>query len=223
MVAVIIAYKSKTIAEKALAALNEKGFDDRQARILGGATDTLVKELSEHGFDEGDARAYARAVEGGKAVVVADVPEGKTDQVQSIMERFTSDQGDADTSGDDVVSIVEEKFSVRKAKTVNGGVRVTSSVSETPVQETVTLTTETVSAERRPADRALKGDEADAAFVEKAVEMMGTREEAEVRKEARVVGEVVISKESRDRQKRVEDTVRKTDVNVERIGATDKN
>ncbi|AXQ95495.1 DUF2382 domain-containing protein [Cereibacter azotoformans] len=70
------------------------------------------------------------------------------------------------------------------------GIRVTSSVRETPVEATVTLRTETVGAERRDANRPLEGDEAETAFKEKTIEMMGTREEAEVHKEARVVGEV---------------------------------
>ncbi len=65
----------------------------------------------------------------------------------------------------------------------------------------------------------LTGEEAEAAFEEKTVEMMGTREEAEVHKEARVVGEVELTKESKERQKTVKDTVRKTDVEVEEIGA----
>ena len=47
--------------------------------------------------------------------------------------------------------------------------------------------------------------------------MMGTSEEAEVRKEARVVGEVALTKETKERQQTVKDTVRRTDVEVEEI------
>ena len=93
--------------------------------------------------------------------------------------------------------MVEEELSVGKRKVANGGVRVTSSVSERPVEETVSLREEQVEAERRAADRKLSADEAEAAFEEKTVEMMGTSEEAEIRKEARVVGEVSLSKEPR--------------------------
>ena len=55
--------------------------------------------------------------------------------------------------------------------------RVTTSVSERPVEKTVTLREEEVEVERRPADRKLKPEEAEAAFQDKTVEMLGTSEE----------------------------------------------
>ena len=47
---------------------------------------------------------------------------------------------------------------------------------------------------------------------------MGTREEAEVHKEARVVGEVELTKATEEHQKTLTDTVRKTEVEVEEVG-----
>jgi uncharacterized protein (TIGR02271 family) len=120
---------------------------------------------------------------------------------------------------EETVPVVEEQLSVGKSKTATGGVRVTSKVTERPVEETVTLTEEHVEAEQRPADRALSPDEAKAAFQEKTVEMMGVKEEAEVSKEARVVGEVSVAKETTAREQTVRDTVRKTEVDVEEIDA----
>lgn len=219
MVAVIIAYNDQKVAEKAIAALRKDGFEDRQVRILRGDAKKLASELSEYGFDEGDAQAYAKAADGGKTVIVADVSDDKAEQAQSIMERVLSDKGGSADNGADTVSIVEEALSVTKAKTTNGGVRVISRVSETPVEQTVTLTTVTVGAERRATDRVLTDEQADAAFEGKTVEMMGTREVAEVHKEARVVGEVELTKETTERQQTVKDTVRKTDVEIEQIGA----
>ena len=219
MTSIIIAYNDQKIADKAIAALREEGIEDRQVRILSGSTKKLENELSEYGFDDADVRAYAKAADDGKTVVVADVSEERADQAQSIMDRVSLDGGSSEEGSTGSVPIVEEEFSVNKAKTATGGVRVTSSVSETPVKETVKLKTETVGAERRDADRALTGEEAEAAFEGKTVEMMGTREEAEVHKEARVVGEVELTKEIKERQKTVKDTVRKTDVEIKEIGA----
>jgi hypothetical protein len=48
------------------------------------------------------------------------------------------------------------------------------------VEVTVTLKEETVKVKRKDADRVLDEDEAEGAFEEKTVEMMGTKEEAEV-------------------------------------------
>ncbi|WP_235841406.1 YsnF/AvaK domain-containing protein [Cereibacter azotoformans] len=215
MATLIIAYNDRNIADRAIAALRDEGFGDAHVRILSGVTAKLVGEISDCGFEETNARAYAKAVGDGKAVVVADVPEDQSDRAQSILDGVTSGTG-PDSGG--AVPIVEEEFSVGKVQTTNGGIRVTSSVRETPVEATVTLRTETVGAERRDANRPLEGDEAETAFKEKTIEMMGTREEAEVHKEAPVVGEVELRKEASERQTTVKDTVRKTHVEVERIG-----
>jgi stress response protein YsnF len=55
------------------------------------------------------------------------------------------------------------------------------------------------------------------AFEGKTVEMMGTSEEAEVSKTARVVGEVSLNKQTNEREQTVRDTVRRTDVEVEEV------
>ena len=119
---------------------------------------------------------------------------------------------------DKAVLIVEEELVVGKAKFATGGVRATSRVEEHPVEETVTLRDEHVSAEKRPGDRELTAEEANAAFEEKTVEVLGTTEEAKVSKQARVVGEVALNKTVDEREETVRDTVRKTDVKVEEVG-----
>jgi stress response protein YsnF len=48
--------------------------------------------------------------------------------------------------------------------------------------------------------------------------MVGTGEEAEVRKVARVVGEVTLAKRVGEREETVRDTVRRTEVEVEEVG-----
>ena len=115
---------------------------------------------------------------------------------------------------------IEEQLSVGKSKVASGGVRVTTHVSEQPVEQTVTLREEQVEVEHRPADRKLKPEEAEAAFQEKTVEMLGTSEELEVSKEARVTGEVALGKRVEEREETVKDTVRRTEVEVEKIGTT---
>ena len=114
---------------------------------------------------------------------------------------------------------VEEELTVGKRKAATGGVRVTTHVSERPVEETVTLREEKVAAERKPADRALSPEEAEAAFAGQDGRVLGTSEEAEVTKQARVVGEVVVGKPVDEREETVKDTVRRTEVEVEEVGA----
>ena len=117
------------------------------------------------------------------------------------------------------VQEVREELNVGTRKVATGGVRVTSSVSEAPVEKTVTLREEEVSAERTPASRALSAEEAEAAFRGRTVEALGTREEAEVSKVARVVGEVSLGRQVSEREETVRDTVRRTEVEVEKVEA----
>ena len=64
----------------------------------------------------------------------------------------------------------------------------------------------------------MKPEEAEAAFAEKTIEMLGTSEEVEVSKTARVVGEVVIGKAVEEHEETIQDTVRRTEVEVEELG-----
>ncbi len=112
-----------------------------------------------------------------------------------------------------VVPVVEEELKVGKRKVEKGGVKVQTRVSETPVEADVHLHEEHVKVKRRPADR--PATDADvAAFEEGTIEMKESAEEVVVAKKARVVEEVVLSKEGHDRTHKVRDKVRKTDVEV---------
>jgi stress response protein YsnF len=112
------------------------------------------------------------------------------------------------------VPVVEEEARVSKREMEGSGARVTTRVEETPVEEQVTVRDETVDVERRPADR--PASEADlAAFQEGTVEVRERYEEPVVEKEARVVEEIEIRKDVDERTETVQDTVRRTDVDVE--------
>jgi uncharacterized protein (TIGR02271 family) len=117
----------------------------------------------------------------------------------------------------ETLKVVQEDLKVGKRAVDRGAVRVHRRVSETPVQEQVTLNEERAVVERRPVDR--PANEADlAAFKEGEMEIRETREEPVVSKSARVVEEVEIGKEAKQRTETVSDTVRRTDVDVERTG-----
>ncbi|MGE5623155.1 MAG: YsnF/AvaK domain-containing protein [Bacillota bacterium] len=116
------------------------------------------------------------------------------------------------------IPVVEEELRVGKREVQRGGVRVYQRVSEKPVQESVQLREEHVDVERHAVDQ--PATEADlAAFKEGSVEVREMAEEPVVSKSARVVEEVVVSKEATQRTEQVNDTVRRTDVEVEQLGA----
>ncbi len=213
---VIATIDSAKVAQQLIDALLEAGFKDQDVEILDGDADALVAGIVERGFGQGDARGYAEAVNGGKSLVAARAPENKVERVAAIMERYEASTGDSSHEEQgETLQEVEEELSVGKRKVASGGVRVTTSVSERPVEKTVTLREEDVEVERRRADRKLKPEEAEAAFRDKTVEMLGTSEEVSVRKEARVVGEVALGKRVEEHKETVKDTVRRSEVEVE--------
>lgn len=125
---------------------------------------------------------------------------------------YTADEIAADRQA---FAVVKEELSVGKREVSTGGVRVYSRLTETPVRESVNLREEHASIERHAVDR--PATEAD--FKEGFVEIRESAEEAVVAKTARVTEEVVVGKEASNRTETVNDTVRGTDVQVERVPA----
>ena len=113
------------------------------------------------------------------------------------------------------IPVVEEDLSIGKREVEHGHVRIASRVTEQPVEETVRLREETVTVERRPANR--PATEADfAAAAQEVLELTETAEEAVITKRARVVEEVVVHKDVTEHTETVRETVRHTDVDVQR-------
>ena len=215
---VISAFEDE-VAGEVVRELLEAGLPERDVEVLEGDGDELVEEIVGRGFAEADARGFAGEAAGGKRLVAARVPEEEVERAVAVMERHEAARGGGreGSGGGETVQEVEEALSVGKRKVASGGVRVTTHVSERPVQRTVTLREERVEAGRRRADRVLSPEEAEAAFEERTVEVLGTSEEAVVRKEARVVGEVSLGKRVEERKETVRDTVRRTEVEVEEV------
>lgn len=115
------------------------------------------------------------------------------------------------------IPIVEEQLRVGKREVSRGGARVRSYVRDIPVHEDVTLRQEHVSVERRPVNEtlgrdALKGGDV---FRDREIEMTERSEEAVVGKEAVVREELVLRKRAEDRVEGIDDTVRRTEVDVD--------
>jgi len=118
---------------------------------------------------------------------------------------------------EEVIPIIEEQIAVGKRAVERGSVRVRSYVVETPVEETVRLRDETVHVERRNVASDRPVGEAD--FQERTLEVTETGEEAVIAKQARVTEEVVVRKDVAEHEKKISDTVRRTEVEVENTRA----
>lgn len=124
------------------------------------------------------------------------------------------------TTGETRIPVIEEQLQVGKREVQRGGVRVFQRVREVPVSESVQLRNEEIKVERHAVDK--PATQADLAALKDgtAIELRETDEEAVVAKTARVVEEVVVGKEVTQRTEDINDTVRRTDVEVEQLGAS---
>lgn len=120
------------------------------------------------------------------------------------------------------IPVVQEELKVGKREVQRGGVRIVSRIVETPVDESVALREEHVDVQRRRVDQPVGAGDKDL-FREQSIEMRETAEEAVVQKSARVVEEISVSKQVTEREQQIQDTVRHTEVNVERLDSTGTN
>ena len=97
-----------------------------------------------------------------------------------------------------------------------GGVRVYRRVIEIPVEESVSLREEHISVDRHAVDRPVT----DADLLsggDRVIELTETAEEAVIGKSARVVEEVHVGKQVSEHTEHIQDSVRRTEVEVESI------
>lgn len=140
------------------------------------------------------------------------------EQATEERQRFTSKSMDR---GKRTLPVTEEELQVGKREVQRGGVRVYQRVSERPVEENINLRDETVHVDRQKVNRPASPEDLDA-FQEGSFDVTETDEEAVVNKRANVVEEVNISKDVEERQETIRDTLRRTDVETEDIGATSR-
>jgi len=222
-ISIIGLFQNRDTASKVLGELTNAGFKKDAVEILQNvAVSKISSRLVEAGYDKDKAESYGTAMQKGGALVVAEVDDDKADEALDTMRRFKALTPDAlleklgDQTSSETAQVIEEELEVGVARTT-GGKRLTTEVSEREVQETVTLREESVEVERTRADRVLKPEDADKAFQERTVEMTETTEKPVVTKQAHVVEEVALSKQSGERDVTVSGTVRRQDVTVEEI------
>jgi len=216
-------YQDGETADKVVEKLVDLGCEEENITVLeaeddddGDIEDEVSQVLRDREFAEEKARSYAHAVKDGKVIVVVDAKDDIADEGLRIMERYESGGSEHEESEKTrTAPVVQEELKVGTRNT-GGTVRARNVVTERPEERTVRLRQEEVEVERHPVDRRLRDDEKTAAFEETAVEMPETREEAVVGKEARVVEEVSLRKHAEEHEETIRDTVRRTDVKIER-------
>jgi len=212
-------------ARKAARAIAGTGHAKQEPQVMGaGATGGDVgEELSRRGFDRDTARRYAEAVAKGPVLVLARVEDERADDVAEVIDaQGALSLEEAERRGDAkqvTLDVVQEEAEIRKQGVAQGAVRVSRHVTEKPFRETVTLEEKHVEVDRREVERQLGTKEAEAAFEEKTEEFVESAERAVVEKRAKVVGEVTVSQTVETHRETVEGTLRRADVEVERLQA----
>ncbi len=217
-------------------ALGNTGLSGREPRDgSGGGIGGFFRRL--FGSDNEDAGHYDEAIRRGATVVsvttddedraadildrngAVDVEEKAASWRQEGYDRESNLVPRSDTS-DQSIPVVREELHVGKREVRRGGVRVFNRVTEQPVEEQVQLREERVRVDRRPANR--PATEADFRAQDDVIEVTEMAEEPVIGKTAWVVEEIVVGKETTQRTETVRDTVRSTDVNVEKLGGSDR-
>ena len=232
-------------ASAAVRDLRSAGIAESAISTIGGdgsGVDALDKsELSSLGMPDRDYDRLKQGVRNGGIVVAVSSIADHVSKVESIFGHHRAEKIDeAETSyrepdtfaaapaiatdttvGEAAIPVVEEDLVVGKRTVDRGGVRLYQRIVEIPVEESVQLREEHVNVDRIPTDRAVTA--ADRPFQERSIELTETAEEAVVAKDARVVEEVVLSKNATEHTETVRDTVRHTEVELDELPGTGAN
>ena len=198
---------------------------------VGAVAGGVIGGLTNMGVPEDEAHYYAEGVRRGGTLITV---HARTDEVATCAAEVMRKHGAADieqraaswkqegwsgkvsAADEEVLPVAEQQLAVGKREVSTGGVRVYSRVIETPVEETVQLREEHARIERLPVDR--PAATTDDVFQERSFEVRETAEEPVIEKRTRVTEEVRVGKEATQRKQTVRDTVKKTEVQVEKSG-----
>lgn len=202
---------------------------DRSDDDFGDKVGRFFRNLFE---SEEDAERYSTAARTGSVVsVYADTWE-RAERAADVLddcgainvdERVVGDSMRSDSRMDqdrDVsnrsIPVIEEELEVGKREVETGGMRLRSRIIDRPVEENLRLREEHVTVERNPVNRPANESDLNT-FREGEVEVRERAEIPVINKQARVVEEVNLRKDVRERDELVRDTVRKTDVEVDKL------
>lgn len=194
---------------------------DRYSRVAQNSTSIVTvhaqsKEEAERAADVLDECGAINVDE--RAAQYSNTSGRRTDESMS---REAMGNREAGNRRETSIPRVEENLEVGKRTEERGGVRVRSRIVERPVEEHVRLREEHVNVERTPVNRPISGDEA-SRLQDRDIELTERAEVPVVNKQARVVEEVKVTKDVEERDEAIRDTVRNTEVDVQKTDGRNK-
>ena len=133
----------------------------------------------------------------------------------------STSRDDDSNRGGTTIPRIQENLEVGKRSEERGSVRVRSRIVEKPVEEHVRLREEHIHVERQPVNRAVTDADRNA-MQDRNIELTERSEVPVVNKESRVVEEVRVSKDVTERNETVRDTVRNTEIDIDRDNNREK-
>jgi uncharacterized protein (TIGR02271 family) len=215
--------------------LNRDSLTDAEVHEAG-----LWRRLFGRNVGDHESAVYGRTIEAGGAVLTLRLPDAHVVRAMKILDvhnpvdvnerassfgisappatktAATSPPEASKTVGkEEVLRLAEEQLDVGKRQIETGRARIRRFVTEKPVETQVTLHEEHAEMVRRAvSDPALVKD---IDWTDKTIEITETSEQAVVNKIARVAEEVVIRRQGSDHVETVRDTVRRQQVELERL------
>jgi uncharacterized protein (TIGR02271 family) len=227
-------------AQRAVQELANAGYPQSDIYCItpnGGtmSTSDVAGSLMRASVPTEEVRHYSSEIERGNSVLVLKTSDAAVEAAVAVLERngakdlnqwrgaatsgFTGNEPSGLTKADDgstttAIPVVEEELRLGKRQVQGGNVRIYTRVTEQPIEQDVLLRREHLDVERRPVNRpATEQDLRE--FKEGTIEMTPMAEEPVVFKKAKVVEEVVVSKDVSQEMRTIRDTVRKTEVDVD--------
>jgi uncharacterized protein (TIGR02271 family) len=229
-------------AREAARALERSGFGSSDINVSDR------ESLSDKDFRDGDvwqrllgrsvsdqeSAAYRRTISSGGAVLTLRARDTEVSRAMSILDVHgplnLNDRSSTQTSatlptattradtGEQVLRLAEETIDVSKRQVTTGKSRIRRFVTEKPVEQQVTLHEEHCEVARRAVTDPKLTRDID--WKDQTLEVTETSEQAVVSKTPRIAEEVVIRRRGSDHVETIRDTVRRQQVEVERVSDT---
>lgn len=243
---IVAVYDKAVKAKEAARALEASGFAAGDISVLNrdSLTDAEVHEaglwrrLFGRNVGDHESAVYGRTIESGGAVLTLRTADAEVPRAMKILdvhnpvdvnERATSlgvappatrtavnqPVAASKLTKEEVLRLAEEQLDVGKRQVETGRARIRRFVTERPVEAQVTLHEEHAEMMRRAVTDPSPLKDVD--WTDKVIEITETAEQAVVNKIAHVAEEVVVRREGSDRVETVRDTVRRQQVELERL------
>lgn len=236
---IVAFYDRADKARQAAHALETSGFSSSDMSLMNreslGDGDlrsgNAWQRLFGRNISEQESAIYRRTLDSGGVALTLRTPDTEVNRAMKILDvhgplnlrEKTSTQASAipptptgrTAAGEEVLRLAEEQLDVSKRQVATGKSRIRRFVTEKPIQQQITLHDEHFEVARREvADPRLTKD---IDWNDQTIEITETAEQAVVTKTPRVAEEVVIRRWGTDHVETIRDTVRRQQVEVERV------